>query len=268
MPSSLGGGRGGVKNAPVIALTTDFGLEDPFVGIMKGVILGVCPGARLVDVTHGIPPQDVLSGCLALEAAAPFFPGGTVHLAVVDPGVGTLRPAVAVRTARALFVAPDNGLLSFLAEAEVEEVRRIENPDLWLHPVSRTFHGRDVFAPVAAHLAAGVPLERVGPPAGGIHRIRVPHALRAGDTVLGEILAFDRFGNALTSIRRGDVGFEPGALEVAGRRVPVLSAYAEASPGEPLALWGSTGRLEVSVREGSALRDLGLKRGDPVRVVP
>ena len=268
MHSSLGGARRGVKNTPVVALTTDFGLEDPFVGIMKGVILGICPRARLVDVTHGIPPQDVLSGCLALEAAAPFFPEGTVHLAVVDPGVGTRRPAVAVRTARGLFVAPDNGLLTFLSEAQVEEVRRIENPDLWLHPVSRTFHGRDVFAPVAAHLAAGVPLDRVGPPARGIHRVPVPHALRAGDAVLGEILAFDRFGNALTNIRRGDVGFEPGALEVAGRRVPVLGVYAEAPPGEPLALWGSTGRLEVSVREGSARRALGLKRGDPVRVVP
>ncbi len=267
MGASLEPARGGVKRPPLVTLTTDFGLQDPFVGVMKGVILGICPGARIVDVTHGIPPQDVLAGCLALGDAAPYFPPDTVHVAVVDPGVGSDRPAVAVRTARALFVAPDNGLLSFLRPDEVLEVRRLENPDLWLHPVSRTFHGRDVFAPVAAHLARGVPLADVGPEHPGLRRLHLPGPVREPGAVRGEVLGFDRFGNAVTNIREGDLPRPGRAAEVAGRRIPLLGTYAETAPGRALALWGSSGRLEVSVREGSAREALGLRRGDPVRVL-
>jgi len=255
-----------VKEPAVVTLTTDFGSRDPFVGVMKGVILGICPRARLVDLVHELPPQDVLAGCLALEAAAPFFPPGTVHLAVVDPGVGTDRPAVAVATKAAWFVAPDNGLLSFLDPAEIREVRRIENPDLWLHPVSSTFHGRDVFAPVAAHLAAGGSPDRIGPRADSIHRLALPEPRPTPEGVEGQVLAFDRFGNAVTNLRRRH---GPGRrVRVAGREVPVVRTYAEVDPGDALALWGSTGRLEISVREGSARRVLGLTRGTPILLVP
>ncbi len=255
-----------VKEPPVITLTTDFGGQDPFVGIMKGVILGICPRARLVDLVHELPPQDVLAGCLALESAAPFFPPGTVHLAVVDPGVGTDRPAVAVATQAAWFVAPDNGLLSFLDPAEIREVRRIENPALWLHPVSFTFHGRDVFAPVAAHLAAGESPERIGPRLEGIRRLPCPEPHPTAEGVAGQVLTFDRFGNAVTNLRRHH---GPGrSVRVAGREIPLVRTYAEVGPGQALALWGSTDRLEISVREGSARGLLGLTRGMPVLLVP
>ncbi len=267
MHASLEPAPGGVKHPPLVALTTDFGLEDPFVGVMKGVILGICPGARIVDLTHGIPPQDVLAGCLALGEAAPYFPPGTVHVAVVDPGVGSARAALAVRTPRFLFVAPDNGILSFLSPDEVLEVRRLENPDLWLHPVSRTFHGRDVFAPVAAHLARGVPLAEVGPEHAELRRLHLPEPVPEPGAVRGEVLGFDRFGNAVTNIRARDLPRPGRAVEVAGRTVPLLGTYAEAPPGRPLALWGSWGRLEVSVRDGSARQVLGLGKGDPVRVL-
>lgn len=258
-----------VKPAPLVALTTDFGTEDPYVGVMKGVLLGICPHARLVDVTHGIPPQDVVAGRLALEAAVPYFPAGTIHLAVVDPGVGTGRAAIAVRTPRAVFVGPDNGLFSFLAEADLLEVRRIENRDYVLHPVSRTFHGRDVFAPAAAHLAAGVALSRLGTPVSAPNRLPLPTARTVeGGAVVGEVLTFDHFGNAVTSVRSADLPPDACRVVVAGRTCPLVSTYAAVADGEPLGLVGSTGRLEVSVRGGSARRELGLRRGTAVRVPP
>ncbi|RMG88808.1 MAG: hypothetical protein D6708_10915 [Candidatus Dadabacteria bacterium] len=266
MKASLKPTPGVVKEPPVVTLTTDFGTRDPFVGVMKGVILRICPGAQLVDLTHELPPQDVLAGAIALEDAVGYFPAGTVHLAVVDPGVGTDRPALAVRTDRHWFVAPDNGLLSFLPEGEIREIRRIENPDLWLHPVSATFHGRDVFAPVAAHLAAGIAPERVGPLADGLKRLAFPRPRPTPEGLEGEILGFDRFGNAFTNLRRP--GAAGRAVGVAGRELSLLRTYAEAAPGQPLALWGSSDRLEIAVRNGSARRDLGLERGDRVVLRP
>jgi len=257
-----------VKERPLVALTTDFGLEDVYAGVMKGVILSLCPEARVLDITHGVPAQDVLAGCLALEAARPFLPPGTVHAAVVDPGVGTARAAVAVRTERDTFVGPDNGLFSFLDPGEIREARYLENPGLWLHPVSSTFHGRDVFAPVAAHLARGGSWDEVGPKAPGVRRLPLPEPTVGPDGLTGEVLAFDRFGNAITSLRSAHLPPAPCRVRAAGREIPVHEAYGHVRAGQPLALVGSSGRLELAVREGDARRALGLTRGSPVVVGP
>jgi hypothetical protein len=255
----------------LITLTTDFGLSDPFVGIMKGVLLSICPSARLVDLTHEVPPQDILAGGLALEAATPFFPPGTVHLAVVDPGVGSARRAIAVRAGGYYLVGPDNGLFTFALEGAGWTAVSVTAPEYRLAEVSRTFHGRDVFAPAAAYLAAGVPLERLGPPVSDPERLRRPGWRLEGGELVGEVLAADRFGNLITSIPAARLAEIPGpggvALEVAGRRLrgPV-GAYAEGGDGEPAVIVGSTGRLEIFVRAGSARDHLGAGRGAIVRV--
>jgi len=255
----------------LITLTTDFGLRDPFVGIMKGVVLSICPSARLVDLTHEIPPQDVLAGGLAVEAAAPFFPAGTVHLAVVDPGVGTARRAIAVRAGGSYLVGPDNGLFTFALEGDGWTAVSLTAPEYRLAEVSRTFHGRDVFAPAAAYLASGVPLERLGPTVSDPERLRRPGCRLEGGELVGEVLDADRFGNLLTSIPFARLAEIPGSgalvVEVVGRRLrgPV-GAYAEGGEGEPAVIVGSTGRLEIFVRAGSARDHLGAGRGTIVRV--
>jgi len=255
----------------LITLTTDFGLRDPFVGIMKGVLLSICPSARLVDLTHEVPPHDVLAGGLALEAAAPFFPAGTVHLAVVDPGVGTARRPIAIRASGSYLVGPDNGLFTFALEGAGWTAVSLTAPEYRLAEVSRTFHGRDVFAPAAAYLASGVPLERLGPAVTDPERLRRAGCRLEGAELVGEVLDADRFGNLITSIPGARLAEIAGAgaiaLEVAGRRLrgPV-SAYAEGGEGEPAVIVGSTGRLEIFVKGGSARDLLGAGRGAIVRV--
>ncbi len=255
----------------LITLTSDFGVRDPFVGIMKGVLLSICPSARLVDLTHEIPPQDILAGGRALAAAAPFFPAGTVHLAVVDPGVGTARRAIAVRAGGSYLVGPDNGLFTFALEGDGWTAVSLTAPEYRLAEVSRTFHGRDVFAPAAAYLASGVPLERLGPAVSDPERLRLPGCRLEGGELLGEVLDADRFGNLLTSIPAARLTEIPGAgglvLELAGHRlVGPVGAYAEGSEGEPAVIVGSTGRLEIFVKAGSARDHLGARRGAIVRV--
>lgn len=262
---------------PIITLTTDFGTRDPWVGIMKGVILGICPEARLVDLSHDVAPQDVLEGALCLEAAAPFFPPGTIHLAVVDPGVGGPRRPLALRAGGLCYVGPDNGLFTFALERAREGPREawsaveLAAPEYRLAPVSRSFHGRDIFAPAAAWLAAGVPLERFGPAIGDPVRLALPSARSEPGEVVGEVVGADRFGNLVTSVRDEDLASlgGPGALvvEVAGRAAGApVGAYADAAPGRLAALVGSTGRLEIFVREASAQAALGVGRGAIVRV--
>ena len=256
---------------PLITLTTDFGLRDPFVGIMKGVILSICPTARPVDLTHDLEPQDILGGSLALEAAVPFFPDGTVHLAVVDPGVGSARRAIAIRAGGHYFVGPDNGLFTFALDRAGWTAVALTAPEYRLPEISRTFHGRDVFAPGAAYLAAGVPLQRLGPVIADPVRLPVPGCRLEGRVLTGEVLDADRFGNLITSIAGARLSEVPGrgapTVEVAGRRVSgLVTSYAEGGRGEPAVLIGSTGRLEVFVRSGSARLLLGAGRGAPVRV--
>lgn len=255
---------------PIVTLTSDFGLGDPFVGVMKGVILSICHDARLVDLTHEIAPQDILGGQLALQSAVPFFPVGTVHLAVVDPGVGSARRALAVRAAWQWFVGPDNGLLSFAFDAPGWSAVELTAEHYRLPRVSRTFHGRDVFAPVAAHLARGVKLEHLGPPVADPVRLEIPTARLVDGALAGEVIAADRFGNLITSLTEEGLGRLAGTgavdIEVGSRRLgPVRSAYAEAEPGVPAAIIGSQGRLEIFVRGGSARAVLGAPGGTPVK---
>jgi S-adenosyl-L-methionine hydrolase (adenosine-forming) len=266
-------GKGPAPPAPVITLTTDFGLRDPFVGIMKGVILGICPLARLVDLTHELPPQDVQAGQLALAAAAGFFPPGTIHLAVVDPGVGSARRPLALAAGERYFVGPDNGLFTFALDHAGWRAVALDSEEHRLPDVSRTFHGRDIFAPAAGHLASGVPLERLGLEVPDPVRLPLPAARRGPDGVLGEVLDIDHFGNLVTSVTAEDLRSLEArggvAVEVAGRCLRgAVAAYAAVEPGQAGALIGSVGRLEIFVRGGSAAAVLGASRGVPVRVRP
>ncbi|MCC6728884.1 MAG: SAM-dependent chlorinase/fluorinase [Chthonomonadales bacterium] len=260
-------------SGPVIAITTDFGLTDEYVGVMKGVLLAIAPRARIVDLCHGVPPHDVAAGALILEAAAPYFAPGTVHLAVVDPGVGTERAAVAVRTRRSWLVGPDNGLLSLVVAAQgLEEAVRLTRPAYRLHPVSATFHGRDVFAPAAAHLAAGVALSALGEPAQTIAPLGPSGPAWVGGELEGHVLRVDRFGNAVTDVRAevlAERGMMAGAATArlgGGGEARLARTFADVAPGEPVAYVGSSGRLEVAVRGGSAAAVYGLRPGSVVRV--
>jgi S-adenosyl-L-methionine hydrolase (adenosine-forming) len=270
----------------VITLTTDFGLRDPWVGIMKGVILRLVDDVHLVDLTHEIAPHDILEGALALEASVPYFPERTVHLAVVDPGVGAQRRPLAVRTRGHFFVGPDNGLFTPFLEGgewravEVALVSIAGAEGVGAAEPSRTFHGRDIFAPVAAHLARGMALERLGGEVRDPVLLRWPVATRTAEGVVGEVVHVDRFGNLITSIRGGDFGSDAGGGIASGAvgdlasgvvdlgRGPIrlVATYAEIAPGEVAALIGSGGRLEVSMREASAAATLGLGRGARVVV--
>src|SRR5262245_32283700 len=185
-----------------ITLTTDFGTRDWFVGTMKGVILGIKPRARVVDITHEIAPGDIRGGAFALMASCRYFPKGTLHVAVVDPGVGSRRRAIAVRTANSILIGPDNGVLSWALRGEtIQSIRQLENRRYFLEPVSRTFHGRDIFAPVAAHLSRGVALERLGRELHDLVRLPWPEPVKQREEIRGEIVYIDRFGNAITNIR-------------------------------------------------------------------
>jgi hypothetical protein len=258
--------------AGIVTLTTDFGLRDAYVAEMKGVMLGIARSARrslqLVDVTHEVERHDVTEGALALEAAAPFFPPGTVHLAVVDPGVGTARRGLVVAAAGHLFVGPDNGLFTPFLDGEAWRAFELAEPAYRLPAVSRTFHGRDVFAPAAAHLATGVDPTRLGPPVPDPVRLAWPQVRAVAGAVAGAVVHTDRFGNLITSIHARSV--EPlgvGVIvRVGGREVPLVGTYADLPVGRPGALVGSGGRLEIAVREGSAAARLRARRGTAVIV--
>lgn len=236
--------------AELVALLTDFGYRDVYVGVMKAVMLSVAPRLRFIDLSHDLPPYDVQAGMLALDAAWPYVPAGTVFLCVVDPGVGTPRRPIVVQSAGRLFVGPDNGLFSLLPDAEAREI----TAPWGLPHRSRTFHGRDLFAPVAAHLAAGAPFLAVGP---RVDPVRRPLPLPDGDR--GEIIYIDHYGNCVTNLP----GRTGGEVVSGAHTAPVCEAYGDAGCGALLALTGSTGRLELAVRNGSAA-ELGLRVGSPV----
>ncbi len=250
----------------VITLTTDFGAADWYVGTMKGVILGIQPRATVVDITQGIPAGDIRGAAFALAAGCRFFPKGTVHVVVVDPGVGTTRQAIAVQTAEALFVGPDNGVLSWaLAKQKIRAIHALENEAFFRQPVSQTFHGRDIFAPVAAHLSRGLPIGKLGPALADLVRLDWPEPRKQRGTTAGEVIYIDRFGNAITNLEGGLLrGLEPVVCEIRGRgrRVcPLKTCYQAVSPGSLVALVGSSGFVEIAVNGGSAERALGLKLG-------
>ncbi len=257
-------------SAPVVTLTTDFGTRNPYVAAMKGVVLARCPGARVVDLSHEIAPQDVLEGALFLAAAVPHFPPGTVHVAVIDPGVGTARRAIAARLGAQTLVCPDNGLPTLLERAlPPTAAHAITSRDFMRDDVSATFHGRDVFAPAGARLAAGAPLASAGPavPLADLVRLDVPTPhLDARGGAAGVVIHVDRFGNAITNLRATDLPALPDACVAGGTRVRVVRTYGDVPAGAPLALIGSSGLLEVAVNRGSAAKTLGLRRGDAVSV--
>jgi S-adenosyl-L-methionine hydrolase (adenosine-forming) len=253
----------------VVALLTDFGTDDPFVGVMKGVILSRFPAVRLVDLTHGIRPQDVVHGAFWLERSFRWFPGGTVHLAVVDPGVGTERAALAARAHGQLFLGPDNGLLAeVLARDGSAEVRRIEPSRLALPVPSATFHGRDLFAPIAAELAAArLAFEAVGPEAQpSVGRLLAP-PVRGADCVSGSVVCADRFGNLISNVEAHLLdGVRRPLVEIAGITRPLLRTYGEAAPGDYVAVVNAFDTVEVAIRDGNAALALGAGRGTPVVV--
>ena len=262
----------------LITLLTDFGLQDEFVGVMKGVIAGINPDARIIDVCHDIEPQNVVHGAFILAAAFKYFPAGTVHVAVVDPGVGSARRILALSCDGHLFVVPDNGLIErVVTTGEVSEVVSVEESRYRLDNVSNTFHGRDIFAPVAAHLAAGLRLAELGPSVdlrsmvgGIIPETRMPDT----DTVEGEVVAIDRFGNLLTNINLTVIerlavqtADRPIVVEMGGKPIGSIAAsYGDVAREAPLAIIGSRGLLEVSVNCGDARRTLDAAVGDPVRI--
>lgn len=260
-----------VRN-PVVALLTDFGMRDHYVGTMKGVVLSVCPHATLVDITHHIPAHDVLAGALELAAAYRYFPPGTVFLAVVDPGVGTERRAIAAAVGGYHFVGPDNGLLSLaVADATVggaASIVELRERKYARPTISHTFEGRDRFAPAAGWLAQGVELHALGPPVLDATNLTLPVATTAADVIEGQVMRIDRFGNLITNI---DARMLPGAdavrVTIASREIAGISrTYADVRDGELCALLGSTGHLEIAVRGGSAAHALSARRSERVTV--
>jgi S-adenosyl-L-methionine hydrolase (adenosine-forming) len=250
----------------IVTLTTDFGLRDPYVAVMKAVILGIARDAHIVDITHDVAPHDIAEGALALEVAAPQFPSGTVHVAVVDPGVGTARRGLAVSWRGSVFVGPDNGVFTpFLREGRVFEVAAAE---FRRFPVSPTFHGRDVFAPAAAHVARGIEVQRLGHAVADPVRLEWPDARESGGRVVGAVIHVDRFGNLITSIRAAMVEALGSDLliEASDRVFSLVGTYGDLPEGEAGALIGSGGRLEIAVRGGRADLLLRASRGAPVLV--
>lgn len=253
----------------IVTLTTDFGTRDGYVGEMKGVVLERAPSARLVDVTHDVPAGDVWAGSWTLSRVWTRYPPGTVHLAVVDPGVGTDRRAAAVRIAGRWLVAPDNGLLT-LASGEVEVARELDPDRVGLEPFSDTFHGRDLFAPAAGLLAAGADPGELGPllEAGSLVRLPVPAPEREGGRIRGRVVHVDRFGNLVTDIPSEWLPDEPVA-EVGDYEIRETGrSFAAVESGAPVLIRGSGGTLEVCVRDGRAAEVLGIGRGEAVDVRP
>ena len=258
---------------PVIALLTDFGLQDPYVGAMKGAILSVCPVATLVDVLHDVPAHDVAAGALALDSAYRHFPRGTVFVAVVDPGVGSPRRPVAVGAGGWLVVGPDNGLFTFVLEAHASaRVHLLANPRLSREPLSPVFHGRDLFGPAAGRIAGGLPLEEVGPAVWDTVRLAHAPKTRLAEGWEGTVLHVDRFGNLTTNLLEADLaalgGRGPEGLEVTlgAQALPLVRSYSDVDQGAACALFGSSGRLEIAVHRGRADALPGAGRGARVRV--
>jgi len=261
-----------MSSLPIITLTTDFGLGDHYVSAMKAVILGMAPDVRLVDISHQIPPHDVMAGAWVVRNSAMLFPPGTVHLVVVDPGVGTKRKPVALRIKGQYFVGPDNGTFSLIGEDYDYQAVELNRKQFWNDEQSTTFHGRDVFAPVAAHLANGVKLESLGDPIEKLvtYRWAIPIADRDG--IQGWIVHIDRFGNLISNIPSslieetvGDAGFR---IYVGNTILhSIQPTFGSVPDGEPVAYIGSSGTLEVAINKGNAKEMLGVEKGAQISIV-
>jgi len=258
----------------LISLTTDFGLRDSYVAEMKGVILGIIPNARIVDITHQIEKFNVKMGAYVLASASPQFPDGSVHLAIVDPGVGTKRRPIIVKTNKCFFVGPDNGVLALAVKniGDKAQIYKIINNAFMLPEVSRTFHGRDIFAPAAAYLARGTSPAKFGPE---IKRMRIPkfaRSIRKRDRMEGQVIYIDDFGNIVTNLTetdlkririKGKVNVKLGSTEL---KLPFCGAYGDVERGKRLAIVGSHNFLEISVNQGNAAKGLKAQIGDKVVV--
>ncbi len=263
-----------MRPKPLVTLLTDFGARDPFVGIMKGVILSICPDASLVDLCHEVPAHEVLGASFLLQTAVRVFPAGTIHVAVVDPGVGGARRPILAEIDRQVFVAPDNGLLSHLfASAGQRRVRHLVAQEYWRHPVSASFHGRDIFAPVAGHLAAGVEPARFGPVIDDPIARDIPRPrMDAGGGIRGVIMWADRFGNCITNVTEKElasVAAKGGRIrmQAGGRPLGTLvGCFGEVPPGDTGAIIGSAGYVELFCNQGNLARQWNLAPGDPVLV--
>ncbi len=273
----------------IITLTTDFGSNDAYVAIMKGVILSINPEVNIVDITHSIEPQNILQAAFVVNIAYRYFPKRTVHMAIVDPGVGGERRGIILKTASALFVAPDNGILSYvinefslnegalsqcsqsLEEAKFKtglEAVAITDPRFWRHPVSPTFHGRDIFAPVAAGLSLGISLYEFGEKITSLYVFPTPKPyFDSQGNLVGHILYIDHFGNLITDIKSTDLSGGDVIIEVAGQCIQGIAHYYEQGEGL-MASVGSSGYLEISLRDGSACDFLGMEVGDEMKVLP
>jgi S-adenosylmethionine hydrolase len=253
---------------PVVTFTTDFGTRDGYAGAMKGVVLSIAPRATLVDITHGVPAQDVAAGAVALAQAAPLFPVGSIHVAVVDPGVGGERADLLVESGGSFFIGPDNGVLSLAARAP-RKIYWIEAAAFRREPVSPTFHGRDVFAPTAGRLAAGANPAGAGPLVPKMVDLATPALHRRDGVIEGEVIHVDGFGNLITSLPAEALGGPGVTVEVEGsegRFEPrVGRTFSDVDPGALIAYVGSGGQLEIARRDGSAAGRIGAERGTPVR---
>jgi S-adenosylmethionine hydrolase len=262
---------------PVITLTTDFGIKDGNVGVMKGVIWGICPAAEIADLSHMVAAQDIREGGLILARSAPYFPRETIHLFVVDPGVGTARRPMAARIGDWYFVGPDNGLVTQLldranASGWETEFFHLDRPEFWLPAVSSVFHGRDIFSPVAAHLANGVTLPELGSRFDDPVRIVLQHPERTATGWRGEVVHIDHFGNVASNIRLETLGDSLNGSRVlvrlGGREIRgLVRTFGERPPGEVIALFGSTGSMIVCVVNGNAAETLGVRVGDGFEVI-
>jgi S-adenosylmethionine hydrolase len=254
----------------IITLTTDFGLADPFVGIMKGVILGIAPGAQIIDVSHDIRSYDILEAAFIIDSSYRYFPAGTIHVIVVDPGVGSARRPMAAAAKEHIFVAPDNGVLSCILDGDAmtpaPSAYWIKNQSLFLNAVSKTFHGRDIFAPVAAHLALGASIDSVGPRIVDFVKRALPKPRPQGNKLVGTALRIDKFGNIITNLKRSHLG-KDFVIRVAGLSITRFCAtFSEAEPGEFFALEGSTGYIELALNQASAANRLNVSLGAEIEL--
>jgi len=260
------------KRRGIVTLITDFGLLGEYVGAMKGAILKVNPRCQVVDVTHQIAPQDVLQASFILKNTYPYYPSGTIHVVVVDPGVGSSRRPIILEKEEHIFVGPDNGVFTFVLSGKGKtEGYEITRREFFLAPLSDTFHGRDLFAPVAGYLSLGMEPDQFGPPAGDFLQAQWPKPQVRGKKLVGRILFCDSFGNLITNISRQEYGrlVEGRPLQIKGRGWQigrVYRTYSQGGPGQPMALFGSTGLLELSINRGNAEKTLGLKPGNLLTV--
>lgn len=258
---------------PIITLLTDFGLRDTFIGVMKGVIWSIAPNAQIVDLTHEILPQRVVDGALAIAGAAPYFPAGTIHVCVVDPGVGTARRPMLAAIGNQYFIGPDNGLFSLIIQKAADFTTppvyiALNKPRFWLAQVSNSFHGRDIFAPVAAHLANGVRLEELGDSFEAPMLITIPTPQKTANGWRGQVMQVDHFGNLVTNITKEQLN-PGGGVNISVKNTllnEVVATFGSKAPGELIAMLDSSGHLAISVVNGSAADRLGVRADEPVQL--